>query len=605
MKYIWSKKSNTKNKWNSPNIILFLRYAYRKGSPWAILLPALIIINASVGICSVFIPRWILVIIQKNRGAILYIAFSITMIELILFLLKAVGTVLKNNLTIAADELFRNAYADLGISQSQIRYEESISPSNLELLESARYGIWEIPSLSNKLEKFGSSVVLLVVNCVIIISHDWRYLIIPAVGFLLLVPLYNFVNQIELDNAQRLLPENRAFGWYCKLISDFRTSEDIRINQGEAFITGRCRSLMDKIYAVNQKSFSKKGLYLGIIKFIFQFQIIATAIILGYSFTSNALEIENFVLMFSAISAISSAGNEIVTGFSQVKKTGILLSPFFSLQRHEFEIHKPKQSVTRKEIHELKFENISFSYPGSTKRVLDHVSFSISAGEHVGIVGMNGAGKSTIAKLMCRLYTPKEGRILIDGVDITAVPEDEYCNYIAALFQDFQLLPVKLIENVIAKNHKEITKEERSRFLKLLRSTNLNQWVSSLASKEDTCISPDLSKDYIIPSGGQAQFLAMLRVVFKDAPVCLFDEPTMALDSDNEKAVMRLMDELNGKICIMISHRLFHMKMMDRIIVLKDGKIVESGTHDALISENGLYKRMYARQALKYEVELS
>ena len=203
------------------------------------------------------------------------------------------------------------------------------------------------------------------------------------------------------------------------------------------------------------------------------------------------------------------------------------------------------------------------------------------------------------------MYTPKEGRILIDDVDITAVPEDEYCNYIAALFQDFQLLPVKLIENVIAKNHKEITKEERSRFLELLRNTNLNPWVSSLASKEDTCISPDLSKDYIIPSGGQAQFLAMLRVVFKDAPVCLFDEPTMALDSDNEKAVMRLMDELNGKICIMISHRLFHMKMMDRIIVLKDGKIVESGTHDALISENGLYKRMYARQALKYEVELS
>ena len=186
MKYIWSKKSNTKNKRNSANIILFLRYAYRKGSPWAILLLALIIINASVGICSVFIPRWILVIIQKNRGAILYIAFSITMIELILFLLKAVGTVLKNNLTIAADELFRNAYADLGISQSQIRYEESISPSNLELLESARYGIWEIPSLSNKLEKFGSSVVLLVVNCVIIISHDWRYLIIPAVGFIIL-----------------------------------------------------------------------------------------------------------------------------------------------------------------------------------------------------------------------------------------------------------------------------------------------------------------------------------------------------------------------------------------------------------------------------------
>lgn len=606
MKCTWSKKNSINDKRKSSNIIMFVRYTYSKRSPWTIILLSLIIINAAIGVCNVFVPRWILVVIQRNRESILYIALSIVAIELSLFLLRAAGALLKNNFTIVNEKLFRNAYEDLGIKQSQMHYEKSINPSNLESLEEAKYGIWEINSIADKLEKLGSSLVLLFANCVIIASHDWRYLILPVVSFLVLIPLYDVVTRIELDNAQRLLPENRAFGWYCKLISDFCIGEDIRINQGETLITERCRSLMDKIYMVNQKSFSQKGLYLGIIKFIFQFQIIATAIILGYTFIGNPAKIEDFVLLFSAISATSSASSEIITGMNQLRKLGALLCPFFSFQKKEKELElcKTKYSFQQREIHELKFENVSFSYPGSRKKALDNVSFSISTGEHVGIVGTNGAGKSTIAKLLCRLYTPQEGRILIDGVDIRKISENEYRNYIAVLFQDFQLLPVKIIENIVAKYGEEITGSERTTFLKLLERTNLHLWMSSLASKEDTYISPSLSSNYVMPSGGQSQFLAMLRVVFKDTQICLFDEPTMALDSDNEKAVMCMLDNLKGKICIMISHRLSHVKIMDRVIVLKDGKIVESGTHDTLIKESGLYRCMYAKQASKYGVEL-
>lgn len=583
---------------------MFVRYTCSKRSRWVIVLLSLMVVNAAVGMCNVFMPRWILAIIQKSRESILYIIFSILVINLCLFLLRMAGVLLKNNLTILSDQLFRNAYADLGIHQSQKRYEESISPSNLEKLEGAKYGVWEIPQLSTKLEKFGSSVLLLLVNCVIIISYDWRYLIIPAVSFLLLIPLYNSVAQIEQNNTKRLLPENRAFGWYCKLISDFRIGEDIRINQSEKLITDRCSTLMDRIYKINQKSFSKKGLYLGIINFIFQFQIVTVAIILGYSFIEHSLNIQDFVLLFSAISAMSSASNEIVTGYNQVKKLGTLLSPFFSFQENSLDLHETKRSVHRKDIHALSFENVSFSYPGSTKKALNNVSFSISAGEHVGIVGMNGAGKSTIAKLICKLYSPQGGRILIDGVDISTIPDDEYSAYIAVLFQDFQLLPVKIIENITCMHSDEISESKRRSFQKLLEKSSLHLWVSSLSSKEYTYISPSLSNDYVIPSGGQSQFLAILRAIFRDAPICLFDEPTMALDSDNEKAVMRMLGELNEKMCIMISHRLSHVKMMDRIIVLDEGQIVESGTHDALINENGLYKCMYAKQALKYEVEL-
>lgn len=319
-----------------------------------------------------------------------------------------------------------------------MRDEESIFPFNLERLEAARYGIWGISQLSAKLEKLGSSVLLLLVNCVVIISYDWRYLMIPAVSFLLLIPLYHSVSRIELDNARRLLPENRAFGWYCKLISDFRIGEDLRIHQREKLITDRCGTLMDRIYSMSQKSYSKKGLYLGMMNFIFQFQIAAAAMILGYSFIERSLNIQDFVLLFSAVSAMSSAGNEIVAGCHQVKKSGTLLAPFFSFRENSLDLQEGKRPAHRKDIHSLAFENVSFSYPGSTKKALSNVSFSISAGEHVGIAGRNGAGKSTIAKLICRLYSPQEGRILLDGVDIRTIPDDEYRTYFAVLFQDFQ-----------------------------------------------------------------------------------------------------------------------------------------------------------------------
>ena len=161
------------------------------------------------------------------------------------FILKMIASRLREKLRIKSGKLYRQAYEDLGISQSKLSYDEFITSENMELTQGAKYGIWQLPALSDSMEKLGSSIAAMILNGLIIAVYDWKYLLIPVISVLFLKPLYRYVTKIELDNANRLLPENRAFGWYCKLISDFRYGEDIRVYQGDSLIMKHCSVLMD------------------------------------------------------------------------------------------------------------------------------------------------------------------------------------------------------------------------------------------------------------------------------------------------------------------------------------------------------------------------
>lgn len=631
MRCMLHKGSNMKKRSDLRRLIQLSR---NQGNPWLILLMLVILLNTVTVLAMVMVPRMIVVMIQESGGSMLRIIVVVCSLELLLLLLKLGSVILSGKAKNCSEELFRESYARLALKQSQIPYGQSLSGENLKLLEGGKYGIWEIPPLSGDLEKLGSSIATVLLNAVLICFFDWKLLIIPLAVLLLLRPAYRALTRIELDNAKRLLPENRAFGWYCRLVSDIRFGEDLRIYQAKALITKRCRSLMQRIYKINQKSFTKKGILLGIIKFLFQLQIVAAALILGIR-CMKGMAIADFVLLFSAICAVSAASNDLMEGRNRMKKVDALLAPFFKFISQEDEsagdsvTHEQQTEAQQAEGHEVSkgyptahdlrikqqraegpgmdmvsFENVTFTYPGQVRPALSNVSFHISAGEKVGIVGTNGAGKSTVVKLLSRLYPLQSGRITIDGVDISKLSVKEHREKISVLYQDFQLLPVKLVENIASRGAEELTPEDTDRIRSFFCDEKLWSWLMSLPDKEDTYISPSLSKRFVTPSGGQSQYLAVMRAAYRQSSIYVFDEPTMALDIEVEKSVMQMLETLHKEsTCIMISHRLSHTKLMNQVIVMDEGKLVERGTHEELLRRDGLYRKMYTKQALKYGVK--
>ena len=361
---------------------------------------------------------------------------------------------------------------------------------------------------------------------------------------------------------------------------------------------------MEKIYRTNQKAYSKKGLLLGITKLLLQMQILLIAILFVRNNRIN-LSSEDFVLIFSAISSFSIASNDIVSGISQTKKIGALLKPLFTFLDDNRNPGQVNFDAGINKVTTLRVENLSYSYPNSTTPAIENISFELKTGDKIAIVGLNGAGKSTLIKLICGLLKPSSGYIYFNDKDIISLNDEEFTRYVTILFQDYQLLPTKVIENVACKTLETLTPGDREKFNDLITEANsIKEWLYSFPSKEEVFLSPVISEDYVNPSGGQEQMIAFMRALFKSSSICLMDEPTTSLDSQNGNNILKMLQAIDDKICIMISHRLSQTKFFDRIFVMKEGTIVETGTHEELISKNGLYKQMYSKQAKKYGIDL-
>lgn len=258
-------------------------------------------------------------------------------------------------------------------------------------------------------------------------------------------------------------------------------------------------------------------------------------------------------------------------------------------------------------IEKLELRNVSFSYTGSDKLVIDNVSMTVKAGEKISLVGHNGAGKSTIIKLIMRLYDPTCGVIYINNKDIRTFNLKAYRNLIGTTFQDFQMLSMTVAENVLMQ--RVTTNEQRKCAVKALKMSGVYDKIEQLPNKEDSILTREFDDNGVVLSGGQFQKIAVARAFAKDSPVVLLDEPSSALDPVAEymmyETIMKLSDSNVGengqkRLSIIISHRLSSAAMADRIYLLENGKVIETGTHKELISFNGAYADMFKKQAESY-----
>lgn len=255
------------------------------------------------------------------------------------------------------------------------------------------------------------------------------------------------------------------------------------------------------------------------------------------------------------------------------------------------------------ETYEIKFENVSFAFPNSASKIFDRFNLTIQKGEKLAFVGVNGAGKTTLVKLMCGLYKPTEGAIFLNGIDINCYKKEDYYKVFSVVFQDFQVLALSIAENVSCCIEEKTDYDSVEKCIEL---SGLKDKVSEFKNGIYTTMLKELDSDGIVLSGGETQKLMLARCLYKDSGVIILDEPTSALDALAESEIYEKYNTLiDGKTSIFISHRLSATKLCDRIIVLNNGKIIESGTHEALLKMNGEYASMFNIQSSYYQEEVS
>lgn len=250
--------------------------------------------------------------------------------------------------------------------------------------------------------------------------------------------------------------------------------------------------------------------------------------------------------------------------------------------------------------YEIEFRDVSFKYPGSETYALRHVNMKFRVGSRLAVVGMNGSGKTTFIKLLCRLYDPTEGQILLNGIDIRKYRYDDYINIFSVVFQDFRLLSMPLGENVACGVDVDEAKAK-----KCLEDAGFGERLPTLECGLETYINTELSKTGVAFSGGEKQKIAIARALYKDSPFIILDEPTAALDPIAEAEIYSKFDTIAGdKTAVYISHRLSSCKFCDEIAVFDHGAVVQMGTHEALLGDpHGKYSELWHAQAQYYTEE--
>ena len=324
--------------------------------------------------------------------------------------------------------------------------------------------------------------------------------------------------------------------------------------------------------------------------------------ILIYAAVAGGITIGSVARYVSCVMLLLSGASGLVSALQKALMNHVHLKRFFSYFDIPNPMYQGSLTVEKRDDNEyfVEFRDVSFCYPNTESYALRHVNLKFKVGEKLAIVGKNGSGKTTFIKLMCRLYDPTEGEILLNGVNIKKYDYDEYMSIFSVVFQDFRLFGFRLGENVAAGPSYDPQKTRECLF-----QAGFGKRLAAMPEGMESFLFKEFDESGIEISGGEGQRIALARALYKDAPFLILDEPTSALDPVAEYEVYSSFNEIAGdKTAVYISHRLASCRFCDKIVVFDAGKIVQTGSHEALIAdEAGLYHALWHAQAQYYTTD--
>ena len=518
------------------------------------------------------------------------------------FLISIIKSMTSETLTKTyQDDFTKHFDALLGRKIMKMDYENTENKEMLERAEKAKTGMsWAggIGGITETLALMISSFLTLI-GVVGILAFGSPLLLLIIVINTSLNTLWNAKkNALQRKYFGQFSNLNRAFSYIFYKLSDFRYGKDIRLYQAEEMMVcnaDQYNQSMTKVW----KNQAEEGLKYNLgIRMVTTFRNSITYLYLGYLAIKKNISIGDFTMYLNACDTFGSSADTLLSQWQELIKKSFFMLEFVTFMSIREHLYLGDIECDLTEMPTIEFKNVSFAYPGSDQLILQDISFQIKPGEHVAIVGVNGAGKTTMIKLLCRLYEVTDGEILVQGINIKNYRYEDYMKLLSVVFQDFKLLAFSVGENIT------LNQEERNetKLLDAILKVNLKERMEELTKGVTTAIYHYFEEDGFEPSGGEQQRIAIARALYKDAKIVILDEPTAALDPIAESEIYEHFHELvGGKTAIYISHRLSSCKFCDRIIVLSEGSIAESGNHKELIvREDGLYAMLYNKQAQYY-----
>ncbi|MBE6555991.1 MAG: ABC transporter ATP-binding protein [Ruminococcaceae bacterium] len=324
--------------------------------------------------------------------------------------------------------------------------------------------------------------------------------------------------------------------------------------------------------------------------------------VIAYGVFKGDYRIGDYSLYTGALTSIASSVTTLITTSATIYEGTLFIDNLLSFLK-EKQLIVPRTAEPAHPVrgctHTIEFRNVSFSYPGTDRPVLDGINLFFRPGETVALVGLNGAGKTTLIKLLTRLYDPTEGEILLDGKDLRDYDPKELRHLFGILFQDFGKYAVSASDNI---RFGDITRSSDSDEIRdaALRA-GASEFIERLPDGYDTQLMRYFDRNGIELSGGQWQKLSVARAFYSNADIIILDEPTASLDPIAEQEVFRRFDELRGdKTTVFVSHRLSSATIASKIVVLDNGRVAEEGTHRELMEKNGKYAKLFRTQAERY-----
>lgn len=390
----------------------------------------------------------------------------------------------------------------------------------------------------------------------------------------------------------------KIFHFYSEMIKDYKTGKEIRIYNQQKLIEDHATDVLSnkgmklrqeagRLMAINSSMIAIIGAILGFAIYIF-------------------IAIKGQARLFEIADLVKYAGAfmQCVVGITMIAETlGITpkvvpgMRAYFDLTEGGKSRETGDKKIENANSYVVEFKNVSFKYPSAENYALKNFSIKISNNENLAVVGRNGSGKTTFIKLLCRMYDPDEGEILLNGINIKEYAEEEYNNLFSVVFQDFKLFAFSLAENIACGDKYDVEKIHRC-----LEGSGASTHKSMFQKGLDTPIYKNIDKDGVEISGGEAQMLALSRALYKDAPIVVLDEPTAALDPIAEHDIYTRFNSLvENKTAIYISHRLSSCRFCTNVAVFDQGQLVQLGNHDELvIDKDGKYFELWDAQAKYY-----
>lgn len=597
----------------------FKRYTYIfrlvwESGPWIMFLLLFIALcNGFVPVISAFISKEILNEFQsiilagrQNTSFESFLASPIIFLFIFFFICK----------------IFTRLISDLNNAVTRLSGELVVKHVKCKIMEKARgldLSAFDMPSFYEKLENANREAGMRPIQ---ILSHTFavissllvlifyfgvlysQFPLIALIMILVSLPttVVNFVfRRKNFNYIRRRSVDRRKMNYYSDLMVNKDTVKEIKIlGLSDRFI-GNYKSIFGKYFGGLKKLIWTENAITLVTSVIASVASCIFFVVIGFGVFKGDYQIGDYSFYTEALSSISSSVSALISYSAVIYEGTLFVDNLMSFLSEKPAIVSPKQPtpIELGKPHSIEFKNVSFSYPGSDKKVLDNVSVKIEGGDTAVLVGLNGAGKTTFIKLLTRLYDPTEGQILIDGVDVRDYDLQELYRLFGIIFQDFGKYAVSVAENISYGNINREPDQERIRLA--ASQSNIDAYIEALPQGYDTMLMKYFDHDATELSVGQWQKLAVARAFYSDADILILDEPTASLDALAEQEIFNQFDSLRkDKTTLFVSHRLSSATIASKIIVLEAGKIVEEGDHKTLMSQKGKYFELFTTQAERY-----